>query len=148
MVRFLDTSVFVRAYMHDENRHDEALRIMTSRDRLVASDLIRAEAVSAIRSAERAGRASEELALEILATMDDDTGSRGIVELIPLDTAGTIERAREIVYRHSVRTLDALHLAVADTEGRRLAEPDEELVFVTFDARQRDAAQALGLSVS
>jgi predicted nucleic acid-binding protein len=146
-IRFIDTSVFVRAYMSDEARNDEAMSILIGRDRLVASALLGVESVAAIRAAQRSGRVPQSVADDVLAAIEDDTSSSGVVELIPLDGLTTLERARQIVFDHPVRTLGAVHLAVAVREGRLLAEPDEELVFTTFDDRQRDAARALGLSV-
>jgi uncharacterized protein len=144
---FLDTSVFVRAYLEDEEGHDDALALLVAGGRLVASDLLGVEAVRAIRGAERVGRITRQAATEVLSEMESDTSSEGIVDLIPLDGPATVARARELVFDHPVRTLDALHLAVAEREGRRLAQPDEDLVFTTFDARQRETARALGFTV-
>jgi predicted nucleic acid-binding protein len=141
---FLDTSTFVRAYMPDEDGHDEALAILISGRRFVASELLRVEAARAVRSAERAGRVSSDDAMELLTLMEADIAE---YELIDFDGPATLSRARELVLDHPIRTLDALHLAVADHEGRRLVEPDEELVFVSHDERQRDVARALGLAV-
>jgi predicted nucleic acid-binding protein len=54
--------------------------------------------------------------------------------------------ARQIVLDHPVRTLDAIHLAVATTTAAELAAGDT-VEFVTRDSRQADAAKALGLPV-
>jgi uncharacterized protein len=54
--------------------------------------------------------------------------------------------AWQIVLDHPVRTLDAIHLAVATTTAAELAAGDT-VEFVTRDARQADAAKALGLPV-
>jgi predicted nucleic acid-binding protein len=146
-VYFLDTSVFFRAYMSDDPRHSDAMELLLGGRPLVGSELLRVEAVRAMRAAERAGRVSSDGALELLSQMDSDSGPSGIVKLIDFDGPPTLARALSIVLEQPVRTLDALHLAVADREGRRFAGPDDELVFATFDERQRDVARALGLAV-
>jgi hypothetical protein len=57
--------------------------------------------------------------------------------VVPVDDL-CLARAVEIGCEHRVRTLDAVHLAAAE----RLPPP---VRFLTFDARQGGAAQALGL---
>jgi predicted nucleic acid-binding protein len=146
-VYFLDTSVFFRAYMSDEGRHADAIDLLISGRPLVGSELLRVEAVSAMRAAERSGRVSTEGALELLSEMESDIGPGGVVKLIDFDGSPTLARALTLVLDRRIHTLAALHLAVADREGRRFAEPDEELVFATYDERQRDVARALGLAV-
>lgn len=60
-------------------------------------------------------------------------------DLIPVD-ADCLVRAIEIGRGYGLRTLDAIHLSA-------MSSIPEEFSFVTFDERQRDAAEALGLSV-
>lgn len=60
-------------------------------------------------------------------------------QMLPVD-ADNVVRAVDIAREHRLKTLDAIHLAAAQvlpTECR----------FVTFDDRQREAAEALGLKV-
>lgn len=71
------------------------------------------------------------------ATFLADLGSLSIIEL----DADTCNTAASIAESSGVRTLDALHLAAA----QRVAEPG--MRFLTFDARQAQAARALGLEV-
>jgi predicted nucleic acid-binding protein len=146
-VYFLDTSVFLRAYMEDEAGHDEAVQLLTSGEQLIGSELLRVEAASAMRGAQRGGRAPADVALEILSEMESDTGAAGVVELIDFDGPRTLARALALVLDHPIRALDAVHVAVADLEGRRLADDDAELVFATHDDRQREVARAIGLAV-
>ncbi|MGH3720165.1 MAG: hypothetical protein ACRDRI_15245 [Pseudonocardiaceae bacterium] len=53
-------------------------------------------------------------------------------------------QARQLVLDHPVRTLDAIHLAVATTTATELAA-GEPLEFITCDQRQAQTADALGL---
>lgn len=59
----------------------------------------------------------------------------------------TLDTARRLVLTQRLRTLDAIHLAVALEEGRALAG-DDPFVFVTRDGYQAAAAAALGLTVA
>jgi len=52
-----------------------------------------------------------------------------------------------MVTTHTVRTLDAIHLAVALTDATALAA-GEPVVLVTRDQQQAAAARAVGLPVS
>jgi hypothetical protein len=70
------------------------------------------------------------------------TGEFGppLVESSALDLAG----AHTLVLEHPLRTLDAIHLAVALGDASELAA-GEPVIFVTRDQVQAEAARALGL---
>jgi predicted nucleic acid-binding protein len=70
----------------------------------------------------------------------------GPLTLLALRPDPVLELARRLVERHRLRTLDAIHLAVALEDGRRVAG-EEQLELVTCDHEQRAAAQAAGLAV-
>lgn len=82
------------------------------------------------------GLDQRDLALAIAALRTD--WERMLV--VPVDDL-CLARAREIGCEHRVRTLDAIHLAAAE----RFPTPSR---FLTFDRRQRGAADALGLNVT
>ncbi|HZI90209.1 MAG TPA: type II toxin-antitoxin system VapC family toxin [Thermoleophilaceae bacterium] len=145
-VHFLDSSVFVRAYLPDEQGHEAAAAIVFGDEPVVASELIRVESARAVVAASRSGRLGSRLAERLLFQFESDFSANGVVSLIAFDGPPTLARGRELVVEYALRTLDALHLAVADREGRRLASRDEQLVFVTRDAGQRQVAQALGMA--
>ncbi|MGH8886573.1 MAG: hypothetical protein ACRDYX_15630 [Egibacteraceae bacterium] len=63
--------------------------------------------------------------------------------MFTFDIERALGRTRLLLLRHALRTLDALHLAIAEHEGQRLAS-GEPLVFVTRDQGQQDTAKALG----
>src|SRR4029450_3492853 len=54
--------------------------------------------------------------------------------------------APPLVVEHPLRTLDAVHLAIALEDGLAISAPDQ-LALVTRDRRQAEAARALGLPV-
>jgi uncharacterized protein len=144
---YADTSALVRCWLPDEDRSDsEHLRrlLLEGEDPVVTSELTRLEVASAVHAAVRAGRLRR--ADGVLRRADRDWGVEGPVALLALRPAEVLPAARQIVLDHPVRTLDALHLAVATTTAAELAAGDP-VEFVTRDARQADAAKALGLPV-
>ena len=73
------------------------------------------------------------------ASLDQARSLLGVIEFIELDEE-VAERAAGLEPA-ALRSLDAIHLATALTLGEDLD------AFVTYDARQGDAARALGLTV-
>lgn len=142
---FLDSSFLASAYLADESTHDNSLAVLRSLKRLITSELATVETSRAIANAARGGRLPGPEANKALRDLELDLGSNGPVEVLPLDGGSALGRARELVVAYPTGTLDAIHLAVADREGRALAGDD--LVFMTHDGRQRAVAAELGLAV-
>lgn len=125
----------LRAYLHDEPEHLPLREVLLeSGESVFTSEIARVEFGSAVRRAREAGRATR----WILGQFDADC-SAGTVTLLTLRGESVLARAYDIVTEHPLRTLDAIHVAVALEEL-----PD---VFVTRDARQARVAAALGLAV-
>jgi uncharacterized protein len=146
-LRYADTSALVRCWLPSEERSDgEELRalLLEGGDPVVTSELTRLEVASAVHAAVRGGRLHR--ADGVLRRADRDWGVAGPVALLALQPAVVLPLARQIVLDHPVRTLDALHLAVAATTAAELAAGDP-VEFVTRDARQADVAKAIGLPV-
>ena len=144
---YADTSALVRCWLPGEDRSDsEQLRalLLEGTDPVVTSELTRLEVASAVHAAARAGRLRRTAG--VLRRADRDWGAEGPVALLALQAAEVLPVARQIVLDHPVRTLDAIHLAVATTTAAELAAGDM-VEFVTRDSRQADAAKALGLPV-
>lgn len=124
----MDTSALLKRYV-DEPGRDLTLAAMEREPTWCVSSLAITEARIALC------RLIEAKALEeVLARLEDDSRQ---MALVPVDDR-CLQRAAEIGCSSSLRALDAIHLAAAD----RLPKP---LRFLTFDARQRSAAVALGL---
>ncbi|MGH8965986.1 MAG: type II toxin-antitoxin system VapC family toxin [Actinomycetes bacterium] len=145
MLRYVDTSALARCYFADEADHEELRTLLLEgTDPVVTSELTRMELVSAVHVAHRAGRLPDPAAL--LAVVDLDSGEDGPVALLRMQPDVVFPLAAALVAQHPLRTLDALHLAVAHSAATDLAA-GEPLVFVTRDQRQAAAAAATGLPV-
>lgn len=136
---YADTSALARVYLGDEPEWESLEVLLFETDAFVAtSELSSVELTRAVAAAERARRiGSAELLLE---TIDQDLGT--VIELVRLRPETVLPAARRVVLEHRVRTLDALHLAVA-LELRDNAGVSD-VVFVTRDVDQAAAATALG----
>lgn len=143
---YADTSAVVRAYFPDEADHVELRALFfTGSDPVVSSELTRVEFASAVSAASRARRIAKPR--PVLDRFDLDCGEEeGVFSLLRLESAVVLPHARRLVAMHSIRTLDAIHLAVALTDATSLAAGDE-VKLVTRDQRQAAAARAAGLAV-
>lgn len=139
---FADSSALARIYLEDERESDELAALLLESDAVtLASELVHVELARALKNAERGERISS--AEAILGGVDADLARS--VSLIDLEPATVLPSARELVLRHRLGTLDAIHLAVALDEARRADEP---ITFVTRDADQAAAARALGFELA
>lgn len=142
---YADTSALLRAYFADEPEHAELrAMLLEGEEPVVTTELTRVELASAVRAAASAGRFRRWRAL--LARIDADCGEDGPIALLRLRPEAILPAAYRLVLEHRLRTLDALHLAVALEECPALAG-GEDVVFVTRDGQQAAAAEAVGLPV-
>lgn len=138
---YADTSALVRAYLDDVDDHLELRRVLLAgEDPVMCSELARVEIACAFRSAGRAGRLRKPA--DVLDRFDADCAR--LVVLLPFDSGTVLPIARALVLGFRLRTLDALHLAVAVEAALAIGEA---LVFVTRDRDQADVATALGFEV-
>lgn len=143
-VLYADPSALLRAYFADEPDHLELrLLLLEGDDAVLTSELALVELAAAVGAAERAGRLRR--SRRLLDRIDADCSAEGPVALVRFDPETVLPTAREVVLRHRLRTLDALHLAVAIAET--FAPTGEEITFVTRDNDQAIAAAAIGFSV-
>jgi predicted nucleic acid-binding protein len=141
---YADTSAVVRAYFADEPDHEQLHELLTGPDPIVTSELTRVEFASAVTAAYRARRMDN--ARVVLDRFDLDCGQDGLVTLLRLDAQAVLPLARKLVTQQVVRTLDAIHIAVALTDATALAGGDS-VVFLTRDNQQAAAAKEVGLAV-
>jgi uncharacterized protein len=142
-VYYVDTSALVSAYLSGEPEHQQLRQLLLEGDApVVTSTLTRVEFASAIAAAGRAGRLRRQRVL--LDRFDTDCRDGGPVTLLDLDATGVLPLARRLVRVHPIRTLDAIHLAVALTDATELAA-GEPVSLVTRDKAQAAAAESLGL---
>jgi predicted nucleic acid-binding protein len=141
---YADTSAVVGAYLTDEPDHASLRELLFDGGNLVlTSELTRVEFASAITAAKRVGRIPD--AREFLYQFDADT--RTDLGVIPLVPHRIFAAARRLVTdNYPLRTLDAVHLAVAMHDTAELTG-GEPVTVVTRDQRQAEAAKANGLAV-
>lgn len=144
-LRYADTSAIVRCYFPEEPDHAELrTMLLEGSEPVVTSELTRLEMASAVHAAHRAGRVTDPDG--VLAAFDVDCGEDGPVALLRLQPDVVLGLAATLLSEHPLRSLDALHLAVARSTSADLAA-GEPVVLVTRDHRQADAAAALGMPV-
>ena len=132
-----DTSALVKRY-HLEPGSDKVDEIFEDTDNvLIISELALVEVTSALLRKRNRGEITASVMENALAQFARDVLS----ELIVADlTSDLVHRAREMVLKHNLRTLDALQLAFA--LEFQVLKP----TFVCADAKLRDAAQAAGIT--
>lgn len=143
-VLYADTSAIVSAYFADEPEH-RALRsmLLDGDEPVVTSELARIEFASAVTAASRAKRLRRPAIF--MDRFDADTADGGPISLIGLGGDDSLQRAHRLVAKDRLRTLDAIHLAVALEILPEIGGSDVALV--TRDARQAAAARRHGLAV-
>jgi predicted nucleic acid-binding protein len=145
-ILYADTSALVRAYFPEEPDHDALHdRLLDGGELVVSSELARVEFASAVTAAARARRLRRPHLF--IDRFDADCGEDGPIALVRLETETVLPLAHRLVIEHGLRTLDAIHLAVAATSAGDLAA-GQPLIFVTRDDRQAAAAVAMGLDTA
>ncbi len=143
MLVYVDSSVLVRAYLPDESGHQEALALLNNPHHLlVTSTWTVVELTSALARASRGSRVGH--LDDVISRARLDTSTDGPITLLRADSDQVEHIATRIVSEHALRSLDAIHLAVAELSARPLAEPGEQIGFASRDTAQRAVAEALG----
>jgi predicted nucleic acid-binding protein len=145
-VLYVDTSALVTAYLRDEPEHDKFRKLLLEDAApILSSDFTRVEFAGALTAAKRTGRIPDPAA--VLAHFDHLASPEGDLVLIPFDPDRVIPAARRLVSEnYPVRTLDAIHIAVAMHSTAELTDGGP-VTFVTRDDRQAEAAKANGFEV-
>lgn len=135
---YFDTSVLVKRYVREPDSAKAA--VLMRRHAVLSSAIASLETLSALARRRSEGDIRSRDLAAILGRLRLD---RSLWTMIEIDAA-VRSKAEELVERHAVRTLDALHVASAlvFAVSAQLRVP-----FITADLRQRDAAQAEGLRV-
>ncbi|MCL1473328.1 type II toxin-antitoxin system VapC family toxin [Argonema antarcticum] len=123
---YLDTSVIVPFYLPEAA--SQAIRELLSNEAQPAlSQLVEVELFSAVSRRVRMGEISQQEARQIAIDFQTDLND-GFYTRIPLESVH-YQQAREWLARFDtpLRTLDALHLAVAADNDLRLVTADETL---------------------
>lgn len=125
-VLYLDTSVVVAYYLPEPLSH-QVQTILQTQTRSAISELVEVEMFSALSLRVRTGSLSREHALKVSSLFVSHL--RGGLYTRLHVRAGHYRRARELIGRFDLplKAMDALHLAIASTEGVRLLTADQQL---------------------
>jgi len=136
-VIYVDTSLLLPVYV-PEGRSEEANGILEDASAIVISDLAVAEFHVGLARKVKLGTLTIPQSETARATFESHL-SEGLVQRIAMSPSHS-EAAGDLAWKSPVmlRTLDALHLAVAAGLGAPVA---------TFDGRLAEAARALGFTV-
>ena len=139
MWAFFDTSALAKRYIEEPGRRD-VLRLLR-RYEFVASAVLPVELRGALRRRAADGTLDTARLPGILSRVSADRAYWTLVEV----GTDVLAAAETLVATHPLRTLDAIHVASAQLFAARVPAP--ELLFVSADHRQTDAAAAVGLLV-
>lgn len=144
MIVYLDSSILARAYLADEDGHDQAVALLDDPEiAAVTGTWTRIEVSGALIRAARAGRADAE---GLLALLDADLATDGPVTVLAAPQERVEEMALHLVREHALRAMDAWHLAVASLTVPPLAEAGEQIAFASRDEAQATVAVTLGFT--
>jgi predicted nucleic acid-binding protein len=135
---YFDTSALVKRYVKEAG--SSATRRLLLRFRFLSSAVTPVEALSALSRRRACGDLTPRDVLAIRARLHKDRAYWELVEV----SERVLRQAEELVQNTDVRTLDALHIASALMFQ---AASGLTIPFITSDAKQRDAAQAMALTV-
>jgi len=137
MTVYVDTSALARAYFGDEPEHHRLYaRLFESRESVVTASLAVVELARAVNAKRRSGRPVDLDAIADHCWLN--------VSTLALEETRHLPAARDLVLRHPLGTLDAVHVAVALEVQAEVGPP---LTFLTRDPAQARAAAAEGLAV-
>jgi predicted nucleic acid-binding protein len=135
---YFDTSALVKRYVKEAG--SSATRRLLQRFRLLSSAVTPVEVMSALSRRRTAGELTAKDFLAIRARVLKDRAYWEPVEV----GVDVLQRVEGLVQKTDIRTLDALHVASAmifqGASGLMIP-------FITSDAKQRDAAHAMALTV-
>ena len=135
---YFDTSALIKRYVQEAGRR-QVLQVLR-RHRCVTSAVLPVELRGAVRRRATEGTLD---AAQVPAILKRVTADRAYWTLIEV-TTDVLAAAENLVAGHPLRTLDAIHVASAQTFATRVSI--RALLFVSADERQTEAAAAIGLT--
>ena len=137
-----DSSFVISLYCNDKNT-EEARRFMARHPEALAfNPYHRLEVFNGLRLRVHRGDMTKEERATVLRRIDENL-SDGILAHVPLPWTDALRKAEQLSADHAEhigsRSADTLHVAVAMLVGTRR--------FLSFDKRQRELANAVGLEV-
>lgn len=139
MWAYFDASALVKRYVDEPGRR-EVMRLLR-RHEVVTSAIVFVELRSALRRRVAEGTIDNERVPEILQRVATDRGFWALIDV----SREVLTAAETLVATHTLRTLDAIHVASAQLFASRI--PPRAPIFVSADERQTTAAEALGMMI-
>ena len=136
-MRYYDTSALIKQYLQEAGSN-LVLEFLRSGEKVYTASLTYAETHAAFSRRTREGRLTRETTRRLARRFDKDWDSYDIVVL----SEDVLRLARQMLYRHPLRSADAIHLASALLLAR--TSPTARWSFVCADGRLCDAAKAEG----
>lgn len=136
-MRYYDTSALVKQYLQEAGS-SLVLELLRSGDKVYTAHLTYAETHAAFSRRSREGRLTRETTRRLALRFDKDWETYEIVIL----SENVLRLARQMLYRHPLRSADAIHLASALLLAR--TSPTGRWSFVCADGRLCAAAEAEG----
>lgn len=133
---YLDTSVYLKLFLKEKGSA-KAKKLVKERS-LLSSAILASECFSAFSRRARSNEIDEKTFDRLVSRAKKDLP---YIEIIRV-TDEVLKKAEEVALRSTARTLDAIHIASA-LSFRELT--GIELIFVTSDKRQEEAAKSEGL---
>jgi predicted nucleic acid-binding protein len=137
VARYYDTSALVKQYLHEAGSN-LVLELLKSGEKVYTASLTYAETHAAFSRRTREGRLTRETARRLALRFDKDWDSYDIV----IQSEDVLRLARQMLYRHPLRSADAIHLGSALLLAR--TSPTGGWSFICADSRLCDAAKAEG----
>jgi predicted nucleic acid-binding protein len=145
VIAYIDSSILTRAYLPDEEGHDEARRLLARTGiARVTGTITRIEVSGALVRAAQAGRHPS--SDEACAMLDGDLAEDGAIVEVGAPQHEIERVALGLSRAHGIRALDSWHLAVASLTLPRLADKGEPLGFASRDGDQATVAGSLGFA--
>ena len=139
MILYLDTSSLVKLYVREDGS-DEVMALLDGARVVATSQVAYAEARAAFARKHREGDFTEEQYHTVVGNLERDWGAYFV-----LDVSRPVSKiAGELAERHSLKGLDAIHLASALILSTRLGSM---VTFSSSDRKLKDAARAASLNV-
>jgi predicted nucleic acid-binding protein len=135
---YFDTSVLVKNYVREPG--SARARALLRTYEFLSSAITPIELMSALTRKHSTGELDVKDLPKIVARIQED---RPYWKLVDVGTS-VLSQGEELVQQTRIRTLDSIHLASLAVFRSASGFPAR---FITGDARQRDAATALGLDV-
>jgi len=139
MILYLDTSALVKLYVKEPG--SQAVRALLEKAQVVCTSRVAyVEMRAGLARKLRQGELSEEEYGHVLSDFEKDWKDYFVIEFFE----SVAKMGGELVEKHPLRSLDALHLASALFLRERARS---DVFFSSLDGRLNEAAQAEGLAV-